>query len=289
MYILYIQNVFVSINKNMQFDIFEHFIPITWCAGHMGAFLQNFLTQETSYPIPLSVPYGMLPNKEWMFIDAFDNFFGSPMNRYSDIYDSLSADYSGLELMSQAANEVFKHRYKTLTKTNEISFEVLKNNSSRYVKEHTYQAHLPNFYCHQIRWKTRKIHCRFTDEFSWIPYFLLKYKFKNPDNIRSSSFSKLDEILQKKLPNSYIMAMNYNLIDPNNKYIDFDIYNLVINKNLDQVYEIDPDFKFDTAKQKMLTLANTTTIEILESYGLDPAWKITNKTTFKEILEQAKF
>jgi hypothetical protein len=36
-------------------------------------------------------------------------------------------------------------------------------------------------------------------------------------------------------------------------------------------------------------LANTTTIEILESYGLDPAWKITNKTTFKEILEQAKF
>lgn len=271
-------------------NIFEHFVPISWAPGHMGTFLQNFLTQETSYPIPLSRPYGIGDNKEWFFLDPFDNFFGSPRGAYNDVYNSLSNTYSGLELTKQAALEVLKRKYQTLS-SDELTFDVIKNNSSRYIKEHTNNSHQgPGCVIAQIKWKNKKIKCRFPLEYSWIPYFLLKYKFERSDReSKQKDMVKLDSMY-----NNHASTLFYKMdewiqnTNDTNEYFEFDIYNLVINKNLDQVYEIDPNFKFNDTKQQMLDLANKTTLEILEHFNLDPTWQIDKTTTVKEVLEKAK-
>jgi len=278
---------------NMRTDIFEHFVPIVWHPGHMGGFLQNFLTQEKSYPIPLSKPIGMLPNKEWIVEDAFDNFFGNHNDDITEIYNSLSPKYSGVELMQRAAIESLERRYKRITRTDDVSFEILKNNSSRYIKEHTNMRHMPECYLFQVKWKNKKINCNFSLSHSWIPYFLLQYKFtkSNLPN-RSQQLAEYNTLCNNNLRTPFERIAVWNnhtsISDNVNEYTQFDIYNLVINKNLDQVYEIDPNFKFDNAKQTMLDLANRTTLEILESFGLDPTLSIDSKTTIKEVLSMQK-
>jgi hypothetical protein len=81
--------------------------------------------------------------------------------------------------------------------------------------------------------------------------------------------------------------MDNPILDTVNEYIQFDIYDLVINKNLDQVYQIDPNFQFNKFKQNMLDTVNVTTLEILKSYGLNTYWKINNTTTVEEVLARS--
>lgn len=270
----------------MRTDLFEYFVPIVWLPGHMGSFLQNFLTPKIQYRITLSTSAGMLPSKEWLFHDAFDGFFGSPKSKVSDIYDSLSLSYSGIELMQAAAIESLERKYRRLTATNikEIPFNIIKNNSSRYIKEHKNLVHIENHYIFEVKWKNKKINCEFPKIYSWIPYFLLQHKFK--DSTLPYRQNTLDELniyyTQLNNPFTNITTIHDNV----NEYINFDIYNLVFNKNLDQVYEIDPNFEFNNDKQTMLDLANKTSLEILKSFGLDYNLKTDDNTTLHNFLTQ---
>lgn len=273
----------------MRTDIFEHFVPIVWLPGHMGSFLQNFLTPKPFYRITLSTPVGMLASKEWLFHDPFDGFFGSPKSKFSDIYDLLSPKYSGIELMQAAAVEALERKFKRLTKTNIAPFNVIKNNSSPYIKEHKNLMHIDNYYLFQVKWKNKKINCEFPKEYQWIPHFLLKHKFKDSSLLyRQDTLIELDNIYKNlDIPFTTILYnTDCTLQDTTNEYINFDIYNLVFNKNLDQVYEIDPHFNFNNNKQAMLDLANKTSLEILESFGLNYNLKIDDTTTLREILNQ---
>ena len=276
----------------MAINIFDHFIPITWTMGHMGTFLQNFLTRGAPYQIPFSVAEGMKDNKEWMFTDALDNFFGSPIDKFAHIYDSLSSTYSGSELIEKVAIKFFEEKYKSLIKTDEISFEIVKNNSSRYIKEHYSHKHGTDHRVSNVRWTNKKIHCRFPDEYSWIPYFLLKYKFNTPGIhfVKNSDFSLLDNRLRISTDRSFIKVVDNLILDDivNEEYIQFDIYNLVINKNLDQVYQIDPSFEFNIPKKNMLNTAHTSTLEILKLYGLNPNCKIDRSTTVESVFNMQK-
>lgn len=279
----------------MKFDPFDYFIPVVWQIGHMGTFLCNFLTQGAPYLFPLSTSQGMLNNKEWIFHDAIDNFFGSPIDTHVHIYDSLSTTYSGTELIKQVAIKVFENKYKTKTKTDEISFDIVKNNSSRYIKEHYSHKHGSDHRVSNVRWKNKKIYCRFPDEYFWIPYFLIKYKFSiqkysEIPSVKVNDLRYLKNKLHVNKDRSYIETIDDLILDDivNEEYIRFDIYNLVINKNLDQVYQIDPNFKFDLPKQNMLNSAHKSTLEILKLYGLDPNWKIDRITTAGEVLARAK-
>jgi hypothetical protein len=260
--------------------IFEHFVPITWEPGHMGAFLANFLTLKSSYPIPFSQQGGLLPNKEWFFVDAFDNFLGSTIRhngKYDKIRQTLPVEYSGAELIEMIAIELIKQKYRWFTKKTDLTFEILKNNSSRYLKEHPFKESLYPF--EDIVWKNKKIYCRFPYEKLWIPYFLLKYKYGTND----PEFIEITKILMDGYENTYPeMRPLHNTYD----YITFDIYDLIFNKNLDQVYSIDPAFEFNDDKRDMLDLAHTTSIEILELFGLDHTWSIDHTTKIKDVLNK---
>jgi hypothetical protein len=158
---------------------------------------------------------------------------------------------------------------------------IIKNNSSCYIKEHKNLMHIENHYIFQIKWKNKKINCEFPKMYSWIPYCLLQYKFK--DSALPFRQTTLDEL------NTYYMHLNTpyttTIPDTANEYINFDIYNLVFNKKLDQVYEIDPNFEFDNDKQSMLDLANRTSLEILRTFGLNYNLKIDDNTTLSNFLK----
>jgi hypothetical protein len=271
----------MSINNVMKGLIFEHFIPILWEPGHMGTFLANFLTSESVYSIALSKQGGMLDNKEWFFVDCFHNFFGSH-NKYYNILKTVSFDYPGIEgveLIEIIAFEIVKSNYQYLTKKNDLTFEILKNNSSRYIKEHPYQEG-PYAY-DKVTWKNKKICCRFPYNKIWIPYFLLKYKYGSAD----------PEFIQ--ITKNHLERLDYPYPDirplhNNNDYITFDIYDLIFNKNLDQVYSIDPSFNYNDDKKSMLDLAHNSSLEILELFGLDFNWNIDSNTKTKDVLAQQK-
>jgi hypothetical protein len=259
--------------------IFEHFVPIVWEPGHMGAFLANFLTPKITGPIPLSEQGGMLSNKEWLFNDAFNNFFATH-NNHDQIRERLSKNYSGIELIEMMAIAVVDRKYNILTKESgpELTFEKLKNNSSRYLKEHPYQKRPFEF--DKVVWKNKKIYCRFPYNKVWIPYFLLKYKFGFYD----PEFREITKSLNKHSKNPYPdlrpLSTNYN------DYLIFDIYDLIFNKNIDQIYDIDPTFEFNDDKKAMLELAHTTSIEILNLFGLDHNWSIDHTTKTEDILNK---
>jgi hypothetical protein len=262
----------------MKDQIFEHFVPIVWEPGHMGAFLANFLTPKSSYPIPFSQQGGMLANKEWFFVDSFNNFFGSH-NKHHKILNTLSSDYSGVELIKMIAIEIAKNNYRYLTGKSDLTFDILKNNSSRYLKEHPYQEG-PYPY-DKVIWKNKKICCRFPYSKLWIPYFLLKYKYGPTD----PEFTLITKNHIQNYNNPYPDLRHF---QNNNDYMIFDIYNLMFNKNLDQVYNIDPSFEFNDDKKRMLDLAHDASLEILELFGTDYNWSMDSNTKIKDVLAQQK-
>ena len=298
--------------------IFDHFILIEFLPGNMGTFLSYFLTpdlkESPNNMLSHSVADGMMPNYEWLFSDAFDGFFVSADNRYTDLITLLSKTYSAPDLYKIAALTIMNAKYyiiknkilcnekdridlmlefakNPLASEIQIPFDILNQISSKYVKAHPYKGY-PNINkpFSSIKWGNKIIRCAFPDEKSWIPFYLLKYKFSNSDRVYAKPV--LNNLIknvsvQSNLQFIRFFCYNRNRVEPNNpnEYLNFDIYNLVINKNLNQVYEVDPSFEFTEKKKEMLELAHSSTIKILETFGINYNTSIDRTTSVKQVVE----
>ena len=75
------------------------------------------------------------------------------------------------------------------------------------------------------------------------------------------------------------------MFDYNQPHIKVDMYDLIFNKNIEQVYKVDLAFEFTKEKEEMLNLANSTSIEILEYYGLNHTFDINENTSIREVFD----
>lgn len=291
-------------NNNILFD---RLVPVAFPAGHMGTFLRGFLTPEVNNLFPNDSR--KMINHEWNFVDIFDDFFADPNNTFTEVISILSDFYPNEDIIKIAAIVILNTKYhlkinsavdfNTRVGDNfpvllefaknpkyhqiQIPLELINTHSNIYIKDHLLKKIVhPNFtfFMRDMEWKNKKINCCFPDEKSWIPYYFLKYKSLMSEYLKKNveSFDSMKdyfpyiEVLGNQLPSK-----------DDSRYITFNMYELVFNKNLNQVYEIDPHFMFTKEKELMLDLANTSSIEILNAFGLDYQFSINEKTSIKQV------
>jgi hypothetical protein len=295
----------------MNHDIlFDRIVPVSFSPGHMGTFLRGFLSQNTNNLFTDS--FRKLENHEWIYIDIFDEFFSNPNNIFEELILVLQNYYQRQDIIKIAAvvisNSLYylknNHSFRPNTKLNDnlpfllefakdpkyhqIQIPLELMDTKIYIKDHNLDdiKYLDlTFSMKDMQWQNKKINCAFFDEKSWIPYYFLKYKSVESKYLKAT-LNYFDNITSH-FP--YIQEVNNQLPSKtDNRYITINMYDLIFNKNLDQVYEIDPNFEFTKEKEVILNLANTSSIEILESFGLSHYTNINERTSVKEVLNMQK-
>lgn len=288
----------------MDNQLFDHLVPVSFPAGHMGTFLKGFLSPTVDNLFYDSTK--KIENHEWEFNDIFDSLFGNDVKTFNPLISILAEFYQGTDIFKVAAIVIINTKY--YLKTNKIKnchtkfhtplllkmardksnhklnvpLELIKTRTSRYLKEHqlTLRFDKAVLTTRDMEWK-RKINCIFPVSKYWIPYYLLKYKSS------MSTYLKYHLHHLNLIPDSnpFIASMQLSEVhytDPTQ--FNFNIYELVFNKNLTQVYEVDPAFEYTKEKQDMLELAHLTSHEILNSFDLNVNHIIDETTSIKDVL-----
>ena len=297
----------------MNHDIlFDRIVPVTFSPGHMGTFLRGFLTSNTNNIFPYDLTKS--DNHEWNFIDIFDDFFAEYGNVFEDLFLILYNHYQSQDIFKTAAVVILNANYylknnqgfrsNTRLKDNlpfllefakdpkyhqiQIPLELINIDTNIYIKDHNLDdikySNL-TFSMRDMQWKNKKINCAFFDEKSWIPYYFLKYKSVKSEYLKNKII-ELDNITSY-FP--FIQTFNNQLPSKtDDRCMIINMYDLIFNKNLDQVYKVDPNFEFTKEKELMLNLANSSSIEILESFGLSHYTNINECTSVDEVRSMQK-
>jgi hypothetical protein len=282
-------------------NILNYFTPIIWEAGHMGSFLENFLSPRSKLLTKYNKAMGILPNHEWGYIDPFLNYFGSDFWKYNGYRTQLAKKYSGIELQEQIATAIFyaNLKYSLLEKDHYQMYgndDLLNPDSYQWdipLTELTEQAnpymkfHLNQYLGNPIT-RNRAIFCTFPKSKTWLPFLLLLYKFSNSKRNKEllSSLKNLKNITSLDLDDSFFT--HYFTPAPKNAY-KFDIYKLIFENDLSQVYELYPDFKFDYFKKTQLALAKDTSIKILEKFDMCYTFRCDDNFTTGNMISMSKF
>jgi len=290
----------------MNDELFDWIVPVSYSPGHMGTFLQGFLTPKLDFLFYNNIIKDT--NHEWIFRDLFDGFFGLNPKTYNDLIYILLDFYTAPEIFKIAAvvilNTKFYLKYYlndqicfTMDhiplvldlakdkKYHQLQFpiELVKTRTSRYIKEHRSSIGFKKITLSisDTPWVRKRITCDFSNEKLWIPYYLLKYK-----SSKSTYLSYNIELFHNDTNEFFITRSNmFEDVKFNISNLQVDMYDLIFNKNIDQVYKIDPNFEFTKEKEEMLNLAKSSSIEILESFGIDHNTSINNNTTIQEVLD----
>jgi hypothetical protein len=189
----------------------------------------------------------------------------------------------------------------------QMPIEMISTCWSPYMKCHANQDCLKII--KNIKFKSKKIFCSFKFERAWLADIIHMYKM-NDYYIKQNRMIKevflgssyeMQQMAVKKIKESlepgiyYQTALSikdYNRFyyqqDFKTNYVDFDMYNLVFNKNIDQIYEIDPTFEFTDNKKNMLNKTNEMTKEIFDYYEIDCTHTIDHLTRTEEVLAMGK-
>lgn len=289
----------------MNDELFDWLVPVSYSPGHMGTFLQCFLTPKVDNLF--YVENKKYDNHEWIFADIVDGFYGINPKTYNDLISVLYDFYPTHEVFEIAAIVILNTKLylKYFIKADDLCtnnhmpllldfakdkkyhqlhypINLIKSRTSRYIKEHRVPLQFDKLKLvrYELPWTSKRIACDFLNEKSWIPYYLLKYKSHTSkyliDNIILFDYDT-DESFFKR-------SIIHEKMDFKQPTIQIDMYDLIFNKNIEQVYKADPNFEFTKEKEEMLNLANTSSIEILEYYGIDHTSCIDDNTTIQEVL-----
>jgi hypothetical protein len=160
----------------------------------------------------------------------------------------------------------------------QLPIEVLKQNSYIFLKQHTYSYVYTKKINDIIPWSKIPIFADFPMEKSWLPFILLIYKLfymmdKLDDGMDKGSagfyykakkvYARLDETFGTWHRNAYYSEYNKSL------YQCIDMYDLLVNGNIDQIYKIDPNFEFTEKKQTILKTAQQTLHDAINLFRID--------------------
>jgi len=276
----------------MAIDIFKHFVPVVCPVGHMGNFLLNFLspiTPENQSNTSLVIPYPPADNSEWGFEDAFNNLFGRMFRPYLYKHISNDPDYTPFVYeIASIAKCIIKVKYNMVlnnipindknlelyydqyrTSDNFPSDEFIIHNSSRWIKAH------PGFRQQEIMPFQTRIFASFKPERRLIPYSLLLYKVSKRKDLDRNKFVELVNAGQL-----YKECMFQNK-KPKHTFVD--MYSLVIQQDLNDIFNLDAQINFTSQKLSQLDRAHISTMEILEKFNIDPFAEYSEEDIQREI------
>jgi len=164
--------------------------------------------------------------------------------------------------------------------------------SFKYLKFHHYPYRLPTQNTKtpiDLKFQN-KVYARFSKNRTWLPMVLGLYKYITHFEKVKTKHNKhlITGIELKQYINYFIEDYTENLLfdlDSNEKLIDMD--KLIIDQNVSDIYNIEPNFKFTEAKRAELQYAHETTIKIITELDLDLWWD-SSTMTIHDVLQMGK-
>jgi hypothetical protein len=280
---------------------------IEYIPGQMGTFLHAFLEthptidilrKRREYNIPL---VGIGENKEWQMVSylytnqckEFDDMFTDRefYDRYL-IYTKIVQQYMRTIVKDETYN---KPLFKYIRELQSDDLQIIEREEldlSNQVFEYHRSHRLDHILVDKniLPWKNR-IYAIFPKNKFWISMLLLLYKHQfhpSIDNKEIASIwaknavtSIIDHSGESSRTIQHEMGYLYNFSNFR-RYELFNIYDLIFNKNIDNLHSIaTPKFQFNDHKKQMLNSAHQDGIDILNFYGLSPDINVPLEDTFK--------
>jgi hypothetical protein len=280
---------------------------IEYIPGQMGTFLHAFLEthptidiirERREYDIPL---VGIGKNKEWQMVSylyinqckEFDSMFldRELYDRYL-IYTKIVQQYVRTIVKDETYN---KPLFKYIRELQSDDLQIiereeldLSNQLFEYHRSHRLDHILVDK--NILPWKNR-IYAIFPKNKFWISMLLLLYKHQFQPSIENKEIASIwaktavtsiiDRVGESNHAIRHEIDRLYNFSNFR-RYELFNIYDLIFNKNIDNLHSIaTPKFHFNDYKKQMLNSAHRDCIDILNFYGLSPDINIPLEDTFE--------
>lgn len=277
---------------------------IEYIPGQLGTFIHAFLESHPTVDILRNRKdaigrnlVGVCSNKEWQIFDylyisqckEYDTMFTDrPVYDRFLMYSKIVQQYIRTVVGDNAYN---KPLYEYLLDLNNNDFHMidqeefdLSNQIFEYHRTHSIDHMLPDKDI--LPWKSKHYTLFPKDKF-WISVLLLLYKHQhyfesNNLNILSKKAKHAVAAINNK--DDLLLAEHKHLYTLSNfrRYNFFNLYDLIFNKNIDNLESIvTPHFKFNAVKKEMLDTVHTDSIDILKFYGLTHDIKVPLEDTFE--------
>jgi hypothetical protein len=319
MFLLYIKictlsNININVNKNHELLI-NNLTPVMWEGGAMGAFFMrfiedsNFLRNESQWK-----------NLEWFnwdrtlqYLEQGNNhaYYVNHINGHTSL---LKEKYQGIEF-DKAFIYVIYQLTEPLVREHgrfELIHPIPANLSSEKVLElaemdpifDVANLKFTHLKCHyentnvlinSLNWK-RKIFCQFSFDKTWLVDLLMYYKkfyytIDKPE-IPISDQLKNDPVSFEKFYknewNKRIKNLGKRLVKDLPGYHNIDMFDLIFNKNIEQIKQLYPDFELNHFQNNMLEKVKQDIIYICSVFELDPSISFVHLRDNIEMLRSPK-
>ena len=270
-------------NSNHQ-ALLEHLIPLVWNPGHMGAFLGRFLIDDAR-PSSLDKDHYQIANFEWSWYDRVhvymevDRAANQPHRHdFEQAINILSKYYQGNDLHAACMYVAAQHTFEKFTSRSifndvqSLSFngiytdEEIINMANRsfdfnydddfyfpYLKSHIYaNINLIN----QLPWR-KKVICRFPKDKKWMPELLFFYKkfyhwtLSLEYYLPKTFFSDIENFIGLETGNFKEHFYHSGSEDQLKDFIIIDIYDLIFNKNSQQLIQLEDKFENPLSESRL--------------------------------------
>lgn len=261
-------------------DFFSKLTLVTFGGGRMGSFLINFLTAENEIIYNRFVKqgnFGLRSNHEWHLAHYFENahnikketieytknFYGA--NTYLKQTLFSYAKLIDKNFINKTVQDIDLINTFTGEKALELVNEEFTSIKFPYVKDHPAP---PTLHGNIILPYKNRIFCYFPPGKQWIANFFVLYKhhlykiFHNNNNYDYGleNIPLLALIGDKRRQEPEAITLE--------NHTSVNMYELVFNKNLEDIYKIYPGYKPNQTQLKLLDMAHDTSMLVLKDLGL---------------------
>lgn len=271
-------------------QFFKQLTPVIWRGSHMGTFLINFLSADNSWPIKKFTGFGMKANYEWKHHDHLISLASFPKANMFPVIEQKFINLFGDDyfkyLVYIYAYAIYKNKSSVENFLNELEHDQILNIIEHqvglkvifpYFKLHDSSDSKQRLYIEKISQLNYKdaIHCFFPPNKEAIPALLVLYKkfFYNMFTNEHVNTDHLSDYLYKCWLNKFTSYpykdSNKNLVTSLLNAKSVDMYRLVFQKDLSDIYKIYPTFEFNMYRQQLLEQAHSTSLKIMECLSVD--------------------
>lgn len=268
---------------------------VSFNGGAMGSFLINLLDKSSRVGFGqhssnlewnhvsyfLSLEHGILDTNESYhavkkpFIDKFDHHQWTKYYLYAYAYSSYQVCKDANGSINEFVGEKFVNSFMSSNNRLDVKNNVIPTNDLDYfyVKSHPFVRGMIFFYDQSITWK-QKIHCYFPDDKLWIMHLLALWKhhlfklFHPSSQKQFIDFWLLDAFTNPKKHEFVLTTGKFKYLNLDD-FTHVNMYNLIFNNDVSELYEKIPGFELTPDKEKILTQACQSNCSILDKFGFD--------------------
>ena len=281
-------------NKNHE-QLINNLIPVMWDAGGMGAFFMRFIEDKN-----FGTTIGKSDNLEWLnfdrvaqYVDEENDFYQLHFNKHTSL---LKEKYKGddyhkaviyvLYQLSEKLIDRYRERYdpRNVWLYEQLIIDLAESDPIFDISKLKFihlKLHTPpdKSFVNALDWRS-KIFCHFSRDKLWLTDILAYYKKSYYKTFNNSTINQSSDDPW----NNVIKNIGNRRLSIYNEYVYIDMYDLIFNKNIDQLKRVYPDFKLTDAQNNLLDIAKKDIINICDVFGLDHTMSVTHDSPDKNIL-----